>query len=154
MAHNFLRDDGRFFGVNSADLGYSTTTTTAILTSITAAQTTIVIMPNTGTHYIGPSVAQGSSGIWFVHGTVTLKSTGGGGDQMNCVLWDGTTTIASASCNLEPNFVQAVSLAGVLASPAGNLSITVQDQTSTNGQILPNNSGSAKDSSITAIRIG
>jgi hypothetical protein len=70
-------------------------------------------------------------------------------------LWDGTTVIASASfVSLSTQTIGAISLSGVITSPAGNLRISVRDSTTTNGHIKFNSSGNSKDSTITAVRIG
>lgn len=105
-------------------------------------------------YYDGPSVAQGTTGTWFAAGTVTLTDTAGAA-TFNAKLWDGTTVIASARVETNgANDVKTISLSGYLANPQGNLRITVEDASSTSGEILYNASGSGKDSTITAIRVG
>lgn len=112
-----------------------------------------VALNNTGTFFDGPSMAQGTSGTWFASGTVTLQDTAGGATML-CKLWDGTTVIASAVGSVAAASGRiVVALSGYLASPAGNIRISVEDATSTSGKILFNNSGLSKDSSIFGIRI-
>lgn len=124
------------------------------LTSITASLGADVSLNNTGSYFDGPSVAQGTSGTWFVSGSVTLVDTAGAA-TMNVKLWDGTTVVASSSINLiSANARQCVALSGVITSPAGNLRISVNDATSTSGIIRFNSSANSKDSTITAARIG
>lgn len=113
-----------------------------------------VALSNTGTFFDGPSVAQGTAGSWFVSGTVTCTDSGGIA-VFHVKLWDGTTVIASTDCtNRAANIGATASLSGFLASPAGNLRISVEDSSATTGKILFNVSGSSKDSTITAVRIG
>lgn len=107
---------------------------------------------NVSNYFDGPSVAQGSTGIWYVSGTVTLNAPSQ--DQFNVKLWDGTTVIASAVVFSVNGPIAPVSLSGYLASPAANLRISVRDVSSVNGLIKFNSSGNSKDSTITAFRIG
>ncbi len=106
------------------------------------------------TFYDGPSVAQGTSGTWFVSGTVSMLDSAGAA-QWDAKLWDGTTVIASATF-YEPgaNVYATISLSGYITGPAGNLRISVADGSSTSGKIkASSNLGTAKASTITAIRI-
>lgn len=123
------------------------------MTPITNSISGDVALNNTATYFTGPTVAQGTSGTWFVSGTVTLKDTAGAA-QMFVKLWDGATVIASGHAQPTAANVQlTVALSGFITSPAGNLRISVRDGTSTSGLILNNESLNAKDSTITAIRI-
>jgi hypothetical protein len=123
------------------------------LSPITASLGADVALNNTANYFDGPSVAQGSAGTWFVSGTVTLNDTAGSAD-FDVKLWDGTTVISSAETQTGgASQKTAVSLSGFIASPAGNLRISVKDATSTSGNIKFNLSGNSKDSTITAIRI-
>ena len=121
------------------------------LSKITASLGADVLLNNVANFFDGPSVAQGTTGTWFASGTVTLTSTSA--DNFLCKLWDGTTVIASALTNNVAAARITVSLSGFLASPAGNLRISCQDNSSTAGKILFNISGLSKDSTITAVRI-
>ena len=69
-------------------------------------------------------------------------------------LWDGTTVIASTVISLTGGFNGMVHLSGFIASPAGNIRISVKDQTTTGGSIKFNASGESKDSTLTVVRIG
>jgi hypothetical protein len=122
-------------------------------TSLTNSLGADVNLNNTANYFDGPSVAQGTSGTWFVSGTVTVN------DASTAVylakLWDGTTVIASTeTVVLSTQTVGTISLSGVITSPAGNLRISVRDTTTTAGLIKFNLTGNSKDSTITAVRIG
>jgi hypothetical protein len=112
-----------------------------------------VAMNNTAAYFDGPSVAQGTSGTWFASGTITALDAAGIA-AVDCKLWDGTTIIASGrSTIVSVNQQTTISLSGFLVSPAANIKISCRDTTSTTGLIQFNNSGSSKDSTLTAIRI-
>ena len=119
-------------------------------TPITASLSADVALNNTANYFDGPSVAQGTSGTWFVSGQVTIAGTTT--DGVFIKLNDGTTTIASLVAN-QGNTVQTYTISGYIASPAGNLRISVKDATSATANIKFNQSGLSKDSTITAIRI-
>ena len=110
-----------------------------------------VALNNTSNYFDGPSVAQGTSGTWFASGTVTVLDASLAAFEVK--LWDGTTVIASALISQAAGLNGAVSLSGFITSPAGNIRISVKDQTTTAGNIKFNASGNSKDSTITAIRI-
>ena len=148
MTNLFNRNDGTFAQVDMASLSPG-------LTSVTKA-TTADITLSTTSYIDGPSVTQGSSGTWYVSGSVTLGSTGGGSSRFFVRLWDGTTTIAAgASSFLGASSAAAisVSLSGIMASPAGNLRISVANNSDPVSKILFNNSGFSLDSSVVAVRI-
>lgn len=120
---------------------------------LTASLGADVALNNTGAYFDGPSVAQGTSGTWFASGTVTMTDASGGA-SFNVKLWDGTTVIAS--CQGQTNGAgQAViaALSGVITDPAGNIRISVKDNSSTSGAIRYDYSGNGKDSTITAIKL-
>lgn len=126
-----------------------------ILASFTNSLGANVALNNVATYFDGPVVAQGTTAgqIWLASGTVTLQDNTGAA-TFRIKLWDGTTVIAStAELGTVVNEVLSISLSGIITSPAGNLRISVEDASSTNGLILFNNSGNAKDSTITALRI-
>lgn len=151
------------FGMSSGNLAaltiaapLSTGSTTFSLNTqpITNSIAGDVSLTSTGAYFDGPSIAQGTSGTWYVSGSVSVLDTGGNA-TFNAKLWDGTTVIASAradSSGASRYFV--ISLSGQLSNPAGNLRISVQDTSGTTGAIKANGSGNSKDSTITAIRIG
>lgn len=120
---------------------------------ITASTSADIALNNTANYFTGPSIAQGSSGTWFVSGTVTLIDTGATA-AIYCKLWDGTTVIASAA-GLNNNVLRGfpVSLSGYITNPSSNLKISCRDVDATTGKILFNQTGNSKDSTITAIRI-
>jgi len=123
------------------------------LTPLSNSLTGDVALNNTGTYFDGPSIAQGSAGTWFVSGSVLCADTAGP-SIMVVKLWDGTTIIDSrVITNVSAANSKAASLSGFIASPAGNLKISVRDATTTTGKIVFNESGNSKDGTITAIRI-
>lgn len=129
------------------------TNNTFNFTPITAALGADVDLNNTGNYFDGPSIAQGSTGTWWVTGQVTVLDTAGGAG-FNAKLWDGTTVIASGSCTTNGGSHRfVIHLAGYLAAPAGNLRISVKDTSATTGKIKYNDSGNSKDSVISAMRI-
>ncbi len=152
MASNkFLRNDGWFQQVDSASIVPSTAATgTGFLGSLTNSLSGNVTCGAAG-YTTGPTVNQGSSGVWFASGQITLVSSTVN-TQAFFQLFDGTTTIASASNVLFSGTQISVSLSGVIASPAGNIRMAVAG--TTNVIMNFNVTGLSKDSTLTAIRIG
>lgn len=112
-----------------------------------------VALNNIANYFDGPSVAQGTSGTWFVSGTITAADTAGTA-AIHAKLWDGTTVIAACRQNVSgANGYVSISLSGFITSPAANLRISARDLTSTSGAIVYNVTGTSKDSTITAVRI-
>lgn len=112
-----------------------------------------VNLNNTANYFDGPVVAQGTAGTWFAIGTVTVHD-GAASSGFHAKLWDGTTVFASCSTRSQAaNGPTIISLSGYIASPAGNIRISVRDITSTGGFLDFNFSGNNKDCTITAIRI-
>ena len=123
------------------------------MTPITNSLSGDVALNNTANYFDGPSIAQGTSGTWFVSGHVTFYD--GAGNAFHAKLWDGTTVIDSGYFNTgAPNYQGQIALSGFIASPVGNLRISVKDAGATSGVIAFNSTGNSKDSTITAIRIG
>jgi len=109
---------------------------------------------STDTYTDGPSVPQGSAGTWLASGTVTLVDIFTNNTFL-VKLWDGATTIASCLLACTASVAVPVSLSGFIVSPAGNIRISVRHfGPSGGGLFIFNNSGSGKDSTVTAIRIG
>lgn len=123
-------------------------------TSLTNSLGADVLLNNAANYFDGPSVAQGTTGTWYVSGTVTVVDTSAA-PSLSAKLWDGTTVISSTMFGTAgaANSFYTLSISGIITSPAGNLRISVKDTTSTSGKILFNQSGNSKDSTITAIRI-
>jgi len=113
-----------------------------------------VALNNTANFFTGPTVAQGTVGTWFASGKVTLRDSAGVA-LFSAKLWDGTSVIDSALTNQfsGSSTGTTIALSGYIINPVGNIRISVKDQGSTNGVIIANDSGSAKDSTLTAIRI-
>ena len=128
------------------------TGSSTMLSPITNSLAANVLLNNIANYFDGPTVAQGNVGTWFVSGTVTVGTTSGA--AFLAKLWDGTTVIASAEADIASSSNECISLSGFITSPAGNLRISVRDNTTTAGSIKFNATGNSKDSTITAIRIG
>ncbi len=154
MPHSFLRDDGGFFKITPNDVGMSTSTTTSVLTFLTATLGSSLAVSSTG-FTTGPSVTQGTSGIWFASGTVTFVSATTL-TQCFILLQDGTTNFASTYGILPAaNASLSLAVSGVISNPVGNIKIVARTLGGgTAGWLDFNGSGFAFDSTITAIRIG
>lgn len=124
------------------------------LSSLTNSLGSDVSLTTANTYFTGPSVAQGTVGTWLATGTVTVTSASSV-IKYDVKLWDGTTVIASAEMLFSAGGVArgCVSLSGIITSPAGNIRISVSNQTDNTGVISANLTGNAKDSTITAVRI-
>jgi hypothetical protein len=124
------------------------------LTSLTNSLGADVALNVSANYFDGPSVAQGTSGTWYVSGTVTLIDATTAPANIFAKLWDGTTVIASATTFIgTTNSTASVSLSGVITSPAGNLRISVREPGATTGVMKFNSTGNSKDSTVTAVRI-
>jgi hypothetical protein len=134
--------------------GGSLSATAVSFSPITASLGANVSLNNTANYFDGPSIAQGTSGTWFVSGTVTVRDATAGANSIAAKLWDGTTTIASGGVEVDASTrVATISLSGYIASPAGDLRISCRDSTTTSGTMEFNSSGNSKDCTISAIRI-
>lgn len=139
-------------GTNTTQLA-TTAFVSAFPQQITASLGADTTLNNASNYFDGPSVAQGTSGTWFATGTVTVQA-GSAASNFSAKLWDGTTVIAS--CVVSQGTVSGratITLSGYLASPAGNIRISVKDVSTTDSKILYNNSGNSKDSTITAFKV-
>lgn len=127
--------------------------TSPILNTATNALSADVNLSNTGSYFDGPSMAQGTAGTWLATGTVTVFDSAGGAVYY-VKLWDGTTVIATGvTQHAGAGQFASCTLSGYLASPAGNIRISVRDSTSTSGKIIYNQTSLSKDSNISGIRI-
>jgi len=128
----------------------------ACLTQLSTASGALgadVALNNTGLYFDGPSMAQGTSGTWFVVGKVALVDTGAAA-AMACKLWDGTTIIDSGRAYTSAaTFVSTLTLAGIIANPVANLRVSCGDPSAVTGKILFNSSANSLDSTIRGIRI-
>lgn len=106
------------------------------LTGTTSNLSSNVNMISQFTFFDGPQIAQGTSGTWFVCGTLTLVDPHGAA-QFQAKLYDGTTTIAdSEQYQAGTNVSTSISLCGIITSPAGNLRMAGWNNSSTSGSIL------------------
>ncbi len=122
---------------------------------ITSSLGSDINLNNTNSYFDGPSVAQGSTGTWCASGTVTVYDTATQA-TFATKLWDGTTVIASTEVQIvtvTEGKDQAIALSGCLASPAGNIRISVRDTVGTTGVMAHNDSGNSKDSTVTVWRV-
>lgn len=111
-----------------------------------------VALNNTGTYFTGPSVAQGATGVWLATGSVTLTDTAAA--VFYGQLTDGTNIKDSKSVSATAaNQIVTMSFSGVFTSPPGNIRILIKDISTANGKILANQTGLAKDSTLTVVRI-
>ncbi len=146
----FLRADGQF--VSPVGIT-STSTSNAFLAFVNNSLGSPVNLSSTATTFLGPTVSQGTSGTWFVSGTVGITDTGGS-NFTYAKLWDGTTIIDSGVARIAALGSQVtVSLSGVISAPVGNINISCNSNSAT-GVIAASFFGYAKDSTLTAIRIG
>jgi hypothetical protein len=126
-----------------------------LLTTLTNSISGNVALNNTGIYFVGPTINAGSTGTWWASGKVCLQDLAGGVPMatFNVRLWDGTTTIDSATLQIQNNLVGSVSLSGVISNPAGNIRIEVNDSSSIFGGIRNNVSANTKDSTLSALRV-
>ena len=124
-------------------------------TRFTNALAADVLLNNTTNYFDGPTVAQGTSGVWFASGTVTVVDTTASAAFI-AKLWDGTTVVASAyDVSFQQNFGMALSLSGIFVNPTGNIRISCRDIGTTAGRISANlTQNGNKDSSLSVFRIG
>ena len=129
------------------------TWTVPVLSSLTSSLGADVALNNIANYFDGPSVAQGTTGTWFVVANVTCVDTAAS-SNFYAKLWDGTTVIASGNAvSGAANFRIVITLSGVITSPASNLKISVRNPDTTTGKIEFNRTGNSKDSTIVAVRI-
>lgn len=122
--------------------------------ALTSSLSADVALNNTASFFTGPTVAQGTVGTWLVSGNVSILDTTGA-STFNVRLWDGTNVIAECQVNSTgAGASTGCHLSGRIASPVGNLKISVQDISFTTGKITFNACGNSKDSTLTATRIG
>ena len=112
-----------------------------------------VPLNNTANYFDGPTVAQGTDGVWFASGTVTVVDTASAA-AFYAKLWDGVTVIASAANWAVGGAPGQISLSGFISNPAGNIRISVRDVTTTHGFLWANATGNSKDCTLSAFRIG
>jgi hypothetical protein len=110
---------------------------------------------STGTWVTGPTVAQGSTGVWLAWGTVTINAAASSA-RVSARLTDGTNVVSSTNATWPSAVVPAVvsfSLSGIFTSPPGNIRIQAKNDDSTAGGFVYDQSGEAKDCTLTVLRI-
>ncbi|MET4345507.1 hypothetical protein [Bradyrhizobium sp. RT9a] len=123
------------------------------LSGLNASLGADVSLSSIGGYFQGPSIAQGTAGIWFVTATAGVLDTSGAAG-MNCRISDGITVVTSVRTGTAgANAMTSLSLSGVITSPSGNLRLECADTTNAAGVMKFNASGNSKDTSITAVRI-
>ena len=156
MTNNkFLRNDGQFQQVDSVSVVVTTGAASGFLSSLTKATTANITSSSTSVYTDGPTVAQGSSGVWYAVGTLTVTDSAAARQWM-AKLWDGTTTIASAASQISAaTGPGSITLGGVITSPAGNIRMScIPLSAVATFSMLFNFSGNSADCNVTAIRIG
>lgn len=124
------------------------------MASVTNTLGSNVALNNTANYFDGPSCAQGTSGTWLASGVVTLTDSGTAPINFSIKLWDGTTVMASTAVTLNVASGDInCAISGIIASPAGNIRISVKDASHTTGAIAFNDSGNSKDSTLTVTRV-
>jgi len=149
----YLNATGQFQQIGSGQIGISTTTSTAFLTSV--SNFTVADISITNTSYTdGPSVAQGTTGVWYASGSITFTD-GVGAANVSGILWDGQTIVASGNVNINAaTAMRTMSLSGIFTNPSTNIKISALNQTRAAGLLKNTVSGSSRDCSLYAFRIG
>lgn len=111
----------------------------------------------TGTGYQdGPSVTL-AAGIWRVQATGAARDTSTGPCRFYARLWDGTTVYDSLPFHSSSgqNYPAAFALVATITLAASTtIKLSVRDVDGTTGLLLANYTGDAKDTMISAYRIG
>src|ERR1700744_2809982 len=94
LAHSSTTVNGQ-----TCTLGSTCTVPVSGFVPVTAALTSDVSINASNPFFDGPSVAQGTTGSFIAFGSVMLTGNSGA-VTLVCKLWDGTTTLASASLPL------------------------------------------------------
>jgi hypothetical protein len=112
-----------------------------------------VALNNTANYFDGPSMAQGTTGVWLATGGVTVN--GNANDIIRCKLWDGTTIADSTQQQILGASAEVkIPLSGFINAPAANIRISCRNITSTtSSNIVANGSANAHDSTISGWRV-
>jgi hypothetical protein len=125
-----------------------------LLSKITAVLGANVTITPAATWVDGPSIAQGASGLWLAGGTLSFV-TGAAGDTIRAKLHDGTNVVAASQVSISAGAsAGSISLGGIFTSPPGNIRMSGLAATRTDGGMIFNASGTSKDCSVWAVRIG
>jgi len=113
-----------------------------------------VTLATIGTYFDGPQVAQDTAGVWFASGNIVCNNTVGA-NNIFARLTDGTTIVDSGNVAFTTaNLRVSIHLSGIFTTPSSNIKIQAMDPGSTSSLIEFNRTGSSRDSTITAFRIG
>ncbi len=107
-----------------------------------------------GSYTDGPTVAQGTSGVWFASGQITWLDSNAGVSNFTCKLWDGTTVIASASADrTTAGGYNSLSLSGHISAPAANIKISCKALNATTTMKGADADSNINSSKVTVFRI-
>jgi len=113
-----------------------------------------VTLATIGTYFDGPQVSQDTAGVWFASGNIVCNNTVGA-NNIFARLTDGTTIVDSGNVAFTTaNLRVSIHLSGIFTTPSSNIKIQAMDPGSTSSLIEFNRTGSSRDSTITAFRIG
>lgn len=121
------------------------------LSFLTNSLASPVNLNNISNYFDGPTVAQGTTGVWFASGNAVIGS--GTADSVACKLWDGTTVVDVGGGWMSAGTNVTIALSGVFSAPASNIKISCKDITSTSGVMSSTVDSIAKASTITVFRI-
>jgi hypothetical protein len=154
--------NARIVGLPNANLANSSTTTAGATCALGSTcglshfENTLggnVLLNDTSNFFVGPSIAQGSTGTFSAKGTATIGSSSPN-DPIVCKLWDSTTIIADSTFLVPNNGRFPIPLSGNITNPAGNIRISCRDTVSVNGTIFQDvGLGTNKASNVSAERI-
>ena len=127
--------------------------TSAMMSPLNGALGSIVTL-NTTNFIDVACVAQGTNGTFFAVGVVTIQG-GNSTATIGAKLWDGNNVIATTGVTTSStgNSIM-MSLQGFISNPTGNIRLSVRDNGPSNSNVVFNQTGAGKDTTVTAIRIG
>ena len=125
-----------------------------VLSSFSAALGANVALNNTATWFDGPSIAQGTTGVFLVIGHLTFINSANNINP-SIRIYDGTSVWASGrGSTWTAGAASIATISAIVTNPAGNLRLQGNDPQFTTSTMLANFSGQAKDCMINAARIG
>lgn len=142
---------------SASDLGTGTLPTARLggLSAITNSLGSNTAL-NNSTYTNGPIIAQGTTGTWYVTGTVTLTDSATTA-LISCKIFDTVTTTNILSSVAEHAQVaglnSSVSMSGFLATPGGSIALACKSSAAATSSMVFNASGNSKDSTLTGFRV-